>query len=429
MILLWMLVASAVAAAAGMAALALDSAARALGRPTRLSWVAALTFSTVWAARLLLQPAAPRHSDGAVVGVAGLVPVLVIAGRDAIAAAADHLSAINAPVSLILVAAWVLVTTALLARLVLGTWSLHRQRSTWEARELDGMPVLIAPATGPAVVGVRRPAVVLPEWALSLDPLLRQIVLRHESEHVRARDAVLRLLGALLPALMPWNVALWWQADRLALAIEVDCDARVLRSDARRERYGLLLLAIAQRQSTAMLAPALSEPISHLERRIIAMQRSTPHRPVLVAAGLTVTAAIFLVLACSAPSPNVPVAPPADQAAPNASTPVPTRTADQGHQYFDFQVDKQAAAYPDNPRPLYPDILQTAGVAGEVFTQFVIDETGHVDMSTFKVIRSDNDLFTASIRSALPMMHFHPAEVAGRPVKELVQEPFAFAMR
>ena len=96
--------------------------------------------------------------------------------------------------------------------------------------------------------------------------------------------------------------------------------------------------------------------------------------------------------------------------------------------YFDFQVEKQAAAYPGNPHPAYPDMLQTAGIAGEVIAQFVIDTTGHVDMNTFKVIKSDNDLFTSSVKSSLPKMRFYAAEVGGRKVKELVELPFSFAM-
>jgi protein TonB len=96
--------------------------------------------------------------------------------------------------------------------------------------------------------------------------------------------------------------------------------------------------------------------------------------------------------------------------------------------YFDFQVEKQAAQFPSNPKPTYPDMLQTAGIAGEVLVQFVIDTTGHVEMGTFKLIKSDNDLFTQSVKSVLPKMRFYAAEVGGRKVKELVEEPFAFAM-
>ncbi len=53
----------------------------------------------------------------------------------------------------------------------------------------------------------------------------------------------------------------------------------------------------------------------------------------------------------------------------------------------------------DNPLPTYPSMLESAGVEGEVLAQFVIDTLGKADMSTFKVLKSSNDLFTQSIKS------------------------------
>jgi periplasmic protein TonB len=97
--------------------------------------------------------------------------------------------------------------------------------------------------------------------------------------------------------------------------------------------------------------------------------------------------------------------------------------------YFDFQVEKQASPYPGSPTPRYPDMLQTAGITGEVIAQFVIDTSGHVEMGTFKVIKSDNDLFTDAVKSVLPRCRFYPAEVGGRHVKELVEEPYVFNMK
>ena len=46
--------------------------------------------------------------------------------------------------------------------------------------------------------------------------------------------------------------------------------------------------------------------------------------------------------------------------------------------------------------------------------------------STFKVLRSTNDLFTDAVARALPNMKFYAAQVGGRPVKQLVQMPFRF---
>jgi periplasmic protein TonB len=96
--------------------------------------------------------------------------------------------------------------------------------------------------------------------------------------------------------------------------------------------------------------------------------------------------------------------------------------------YFEFQVEKQAAGVPSNPRPRYPDMLRSANVEGEVLAQFVVDTTGRADMSTFKVLKSTHDLFVQSVKAVLPNMKFYPAEVGGRKVKQLVQMPFQFAL-
>ena len=96
--------------------------------------------------------------------------------------------------------------------------------------------------------------------------------------------------------------------------------------------------------------------------------------------------------------------------------------------YFEFQVEKQPLPMPGNPSPRYPEILKSAGVAGSVFVQFVIDTTGRADMKTFKVLKSDHDLFVSAVRSTLPSMKFYPAEIGGKKVRVLVQQPYEFAI-
>jgi hypothetical protein len=72
--------------------------------------------------------------------------------------------------------------------------------------------------------------------------------------------------------LVPWNVPLWWQLRRLRFAMEVDCDARVLRRGAEARAYGEMLLSVGQhRVRIPYGAMALTEPISQLERRIRAL--------------------------------------------------------------------------------------------------------------------------------------------------------------
>lgn len=104
-------------------------------------------------------------------------------------------------------------------------------------------------------------------------------------------------------------------------------------------------------------------------------------------------------------------------------------TADPGGTFSSNQVEKQAAAIPGTPTPRYPEVLTSAGTEGQVFVEFVIDTTGRADMSTFKVLTADNEAFADAVRSALPRMRFFPAEAGSRKVKELVQLPFAFALK
>lgn len=101
----------------------------------------------------------------------------------------------------------------------------------------------------------------------------------------------------------------------------------------------------------------------------------------------------------------------------------------QGDQpYFDFQVEKPVVMAPGAQGPAYPDMLRTAGIEGTVLAQFVVDTTGRAEMSTFKVLKSDNDLFSNAVKNALQRMRFLPAEVGGRKVKQLVQQPFQFSL-
>ena len=53
------------------------------------------------------------------------------------------------------------------------------------------MAVQVTRELGPAVTGLRRPEILIPEWLYGLPVPQRSLVVRHESEHVRARDTVL----------------------------------------------------------------------------------------------------------------------------------------------------------------------------------------------------------------------------------------------
>jgi periplasmic protein TonB len=97
--------------------------------------------------------------------------------------------------------------------------------------------------------------------------------------------------------------------------------------------------------------------------------------------------------------------------------------------YFEFQVEKPVMQAPGSQSPRYPEILKSAGVEGEVLASFEVDTTGRAIPGSFKVLKTSHELFASAVRNALPNMRFLPAEVGGKKVKQLVQQPFVFAIQ
>jgi protein TonB len=96
--------------------------------------------------------------------------------------------------------------------------------------------------------------------------------------------------------------------------------------------------------------------------------------------------------------------------------------------YFEFQVEKPAEMLAESPKPKYPSVLESSGIAGEVQAQFVVSSAGKADMDSFKVLKSTNELFTQAVKNVLPRMRFSPAMIGGKPVNQLVQQSFQFAV-
>jgi protein TonB len=102
--------------------------------------------------------------------------------------------------------------------------------------------------------------------------------------------------------------------------------------------------------------------------------------------------------------------------------------ANTNQTYFEFQVEKPAEMLSESPRPKYPSVLESSGIPGEVQAQFVVRSDGKADMDTFKVLKSTNELFTQAVKNNLPRMKFSPAMIGGKPVNQLVQQSFQFAV-
>jgi hypothetical protein len=129
-------------------------------------------------------------------------------------------------------------------------------------------------------------------------------MLEHEVEHVRANDPGLLALAGLVLMLFPWNAPLWFMARRLRLAIEIDCDARVIGVGEPAEEYGLFLVAVGERRAHGLfLAASLAERRSSLERRICAMTILRPRHPLLASMPFAALALGAAALAAQTPTP------------------------------------------------------------------------------------------------------------------------------
>lgn len=183
---------------------------------------------------------------------------------------------------------------------------LRRARRTWPVAELHGARVRLAPNAGPAVVGLAHPEIVVPRWLLQRSDAEQRMVIAHEAEHLRARDPLLLTLACVAAAFVAWHPAVWWMFARLRLAVELDCDNRVVRGGITPRSYGALLIELAGRCSSGMRigAPALADGSSHLERRLIAMTSRRPKFARTAACALAACSVALFALACDAELPT-----------------------------------------------------------------------------------------------------------------------------
>jgi bla regulator protein blaR1 len=207
---------------------------------------------------------------------------------------------------------WRLTSLALIVWGVLGllrvAYLVHAsRRRTRKAGTtvVDGVPVVLTNSLGPATVGFLRSRVLVPQWVLGLSGAEQRYIVRHEEEHRRAHDAHLLFIASLPILLMPWNLAMWWYLRRLCLAVEVDCDNRVVTRLGDPTAYGEILLKVAEAGSRGpRLQPAFLGGKGSLEHRLTVLLAPRQFRyaqrfvlPAIVAA--------LLVLTLSLPHPVV----------------------------------------------------------------------------------------------------------------------------
>jgi TonB family protein len=351
--------------------------------------------------------------------------------------------------------------------------ALRARRRRWRDADLDGQRVLVAFDEGPAVTGLWRPRIVLPEWALARDSRALALILRHEREHVHARDPLVIHLAGLAVLAMPWNPGTWWMWSRLRTAVELDCDARVIGRGAAPAAdavaYAEVLLGVASRPSTrrALIAPAMFERSSSVSRRIAAMHAAPNRFPVLRAAAAVAAATTVLAIALLVPAPNLhaqvapapsagldtsvspqPVPQPAPapsptpgQAEPPKATPPeatppqasPSPPPDQNAQREPAEEPVERPGYgitsPTVKRQVDPEYTRAAmdaKIQGVVRLEAVVEPDG--TLTRIKVTKSldqEHGLDQAAIDAA-SLWEFSPSTKDGKPVPVLIEMVMEF---
>jgi len=433
MIALWMIYVLALGLVFGLLAHALERVASLWGWVRRFVWAVAILASLLVPLVILIRPpvvtpqaAMPRMRRPAIAVTAAAPvrgtpagPVTVALNR-----VRPALTAVSRPLLLL----WCGVSLVLALRLLRSGIGLRRRARSWRATVVDDTPVLVAPDIGPAVVRLGGLRIVLPDWALSEEPPARSLMLRHEREHCSARDPDLLLGATVALVLTPWNPALWWQVHRLQLAVETDCDRRVMRGGAEARAYGGLLLRVGERRARQPLlaATAFSEAPSLLERRILAMTAPKPRNPIVRAALATCVAVLGVAAACMTPRPTPAPAQPAAAPTPQTGPVQAARQVPQGVFREEDVTDRPERL--GGPAPKYPDLLREAGVAGRVLVSFIVDTTGHVEPASVVIDSSTRPEFEAPTREAVLASTFRPGLLRGRAVRVLVTQPVNFAV-
>lgn len=320
-----------------------------------------------------------------------------------------------------LLLAWVLLSAILLVAALMGGARFLRRRAAWDAGTLLGRSVLWSRETGPAVVGLLGSCMVLPTWVKGAGTARQELILAHEEEHLRARDVHLRFLfGALLLA-FAWNPALWLQYRRLSLAIELDCDQRVMdRLPEHRRLYGDLLLRVG---SSAGVLPgvavtALAEQRSLLERRIRQLLSKAPEVRMAQAAFLAFGAILVIAVAVSIPGIT-------------GERPAETPALISGPVFTPFTVKPDYVNAAEIRAALereYPPLLRDAGIGGTVNVWFFIDEEGVVRNHAVQTTSGHQALDEAALRVA-PVFRFTPALNRDKAVPVWVSLPITFGTR
>ena len=382
-----MLYGAKVALLIGLAGLALERVAAWRGLPRRALWAAALVLSLALPVLGLLMPKQATVPQASVITPPrSLVAPDVVAHEFRVSdtpASSTIKSKLQqrpltwptqASVERVVLTGWLATSAGLMIFYGLLWLRLRRAARYWRRERINGQEVWVTKALGPAVCGLIKPVILIPQWVLDAPSHARALVLAHEQEHIAARDPSLLLLGLVSVVIAPWNLPLWWQLRRLRFAMEVDCDARVLGRGEDVTAYGEMLLSVGERRTLMPAgAIALTELPSQLLRRIRIMTADLPKRGKWAVAGVVSLSLVSLALAAESQAPVL------------RGTSINRDAAAEALRKLPLGEDPRLAHVQDLVRATYPELFDASAKSGPVLVTLLMNQDG----TLYKSFRED----------------------------------------
>jgi beta-lactamase regulating signal transducer with metallopeptidase domain len=192
----------------------------------------------------------------------------------------------------------------------LATRSASRAREHWQAaaRRLSlalgvrhAVRVLESAAVEvPSVIGLVRPAILLPASALTgLTPAQLEMILAHELAHIRRHDLLVNLLQAVVETLLFYHPAVWWISRQVRIERENCCDDLAVAVCGNPLQYARALTRLEELRAPALPLAVSANGGSLFERihRIAGRSTHATGPAVRGAAALAVLSCVLLAIA------------------------------------------------------------------------------------------------------------------------------------
>jgi beta-lactamase regulating signal transducer with metallopeptidase domain len=281
---------------------------------------------------------------------------------------------------------------------------------------------------GPAVFGIVRPILILPEEMLN-NTGLRQIqpMLAHEMIHLRRNDPLTFGLQILSQAIWWFHPLVWWMNRKINRVREVCCDAEVLAGrQCEPVDYAQMLIDLARRRRWLPITPALgirpveitAQRLSHIMSAPSASHLRTPWR---YWAAMAICALAVLPGAGVSPSRaadddgQIPTSRPAE---PGTGQTSGIAVPEQRIRHFvAVVVGIDSLAFQGQPTRIdqLPTLLQSVPDRGHTVLELAYS-SGDVTMRRFNEVQSQlMELVTQFGFEYLSMTGEHPSSYKGKP--------------